>query len=135
MMEHKPKCSNKSLDSKVEDFRCFAKLHANVVTCILIQKDKSLFRMHKISSAFVTEACTKHRSKCTCLHACAQAYRNHVSTCLDTFTILIGTQYNKQTESQVGFWASQNQWNHQQSPKGDLRLQGLAFPVNLPEHI
>lgn len=26
------RCSNKSLDSRVEDFLCFAKLHANVVT-------------------------------------------------------------------------------------------------------
>lgn len=28
-----PRCSNKSLDSRVEDFLCFAKLQANVVTC------------------------------------------------------------------------------------------------------
>lgn len=36
MLKPKPKCSNISLDSKVEDFRCLAKLHANAVTCILI---------------------------------------------------------------------------------------------------
>lgn len=40
IMQHKPRCSNKSLDSKVEDFRCFAKLHANVVTCKQVQTEK-----------------------------------------------------------------------------------------------
>lgn len=32
-IQDKPKCSKRSLDSKIEDFRCLAKLHANDVTC------------------------------------------------------------------------------------------------------
>lgn len=32
-MSCKPRCSNTSLASNVEDLRCFARLQANVVTC------------------------------------------------------------------------------------------------------